>query len=334
MKRAAGLVLAAMAGLACIAAAQPAYRWSLPCGIAPPPIPADNPMSDVKVELGRRLFYDAGLSVDGTLSCATCHEQRHGFAEAEATHGGVKGAAGRRNVMTLANVGYLSTLTWADPAQTTLEGQVAVPMMGDHPVEMGMAGQEAELTRRLSADTCYRTLFAGAFPETKGAITLTSTSKALAAFERTLLSFNAPYDRAARGDRRALSDQARAGQALFQDKGCAGCHAGPNFTDGQFHAIRPSRTTDHGLAEKTGRPADQDQFRTPGLRNVQLSAPYLHDGSAHTLATAIFAHDSAVETVSQDDAWSLEAFLNSLTDPGFITDKRLALPTRLCGKGR
>jgi cytochrome c peroxidase len=328
MRRAIGLALAAVAGLACIAATQPAYRWNLPQGVAPPPVPADNPMSDAKVELGRRLFYDGDLSIDGTLSCATCHEQRHGFAEAEATHGGVKGALGRRNVMTLANVGYLSPLTWADPAQTTLEAQFLVPMMGDHPVEMGMAGQEAELTRRLSADTCYRTMFAGAFPETKGAITLVSTAKALAAFERTLNSFNAPYDRS------ALSDQARAGQALFQAKGCAGCHAGPSFTDGRFHAIRASRTADHGLIEKTGRAGDQDQFRTPGLRNVELSAPYLHDGSAHTLAAAIFAHDSATVSVSQDDAWALEAFLNGLTDPGFITDKRLALPTQLCGRQR
>ncbi len=111
-------------------------------------------MSAIKVELGRRLFYDADLSVDGTLSCASCHEQRRAFAEGNATHPGVRGALGRRNVMSLTNVGYLAPLTWADPGQIHLEGQVLAPVTGEHPVEMGMHGQEAEIARRLASDAC------------------------------------------------------------------------------------------------------------------------------------------------------------------------------------
>lgn len=116
------------------------------------PVPRNNPMSAAKVELGRRLFYDADLSVDGTMACATCHEQHRAFSDGNPTHAGVHGEPGRRNVPGLANVGWLRTLTWADPRQSSLERQAAVPVMGTTPVEMGMAGQEAEITRRLTRD--------------------------------------------------------------------------------------------------------------------------------------------------------------------------------------
>ncbi len=124
-----------------------------------PPVPPDNSMSAAKVALGRRLFYDADLSIDGTLSCATCHEQHRAFTEGNATHPGVGGVPGRRNVMALANVAYFDPLTWADPRQHSLEQQVAVPFAGTHPVEMGMAGKEKELAQRLAADPCYRRMF-------------------------------------------------------------------------------------------------------------------------------------------------------------------------------
>jgi cytochrome c peroxidase len=325
--------LAAAAGLACLAAA-PAYDWRLPRGVSPPPVPAGNPMSAAKVELGRRLFYDADLSVDGTLSCASCHEQNHGFTDGNATHSGVKGAPGRRNVMGLANVAYLAPLTWADPGQRTLEAQVGVPVAGEHPVEMGMHGQEAEIVRRLAADGCYRSMFATAFPERKGEISFASAADAIAAFERTLLAWNSPYDRFQRGDRRALTVDARRGAAVFQARGCASCHAGPNFTDGRFHAVEDPRGEDQGLAEKTGDPADRGRFRTPGLRNVALTRPYFHDGSARTLRVAIFMHSRAAEAVTQDDATDIESFLTSLTDTRLATDARYALPRRLCGRAR
>jgi cytochrome c peroxidase len=327
MRRGLAAALWVIAALGCVAAA-PAFDWRLPRGVAPPPVPADNPMSAAKVELGRRLFYDADLSVDGTLSCASCHEQRRAFTEGNATHPGVQGAVGRRNVMSLTNVGYLSPLTWADPGQTRLEGQVLVPVTGEHPVEMGMHGQEAEIARRLANDACYRTMFAAAFPETRGEVSLASASKAIVAFERTLISWNSPYDR------HALSDDARRGEVLFRETGCASCHSGSNFTDVRFHAIAEIRGDDAGAFEKTGSNADRGVFRTPSLRNVELSGPYLHDGAAKTLRVAIFRHDAIAEALSQDDITEIEAFLLSLTDRRFVNDERFSLPRTFCGKAR
>lgn len=333
MTRGGAVGLLAVAALACAGAA-PAYHWRLPSGIAPPSAPTDNPMSSAKVELGRRLFYDADLSIDGTLSCASCHEQHRGFAEGNATHPGVKGALGRRNVPGLANIGDLSPLTWADPTQSTLEVQAVTPITGEHPVEMGMQGQEAEIERRLGADACYRQMFRAAFPETKGEISFTATTKAIAAFERTLVSWDSPYDRFLRGDRKALNAEARRGADLFETKGCASCHTGRNFTDGRFHAIALTSGRDDGVFEKTGDPRQRGAFRTPSLRNVELTGPYLHDGSAKTIRFALFSHEIAADAVSQDDATAIEAFLTTLTDRRFTTDTRFSLPRKLCGKTR
>jgi cytochrome c peroxidase len=145
-------------------AAGPQWHWHLPKPVSPPPVPADNPMSVAKVELGRRLFYEADLSADGTLACAGCHEQHHGFTDRNRSHPGVTGEPGRRNVMGLTNVAYLTPLTFADDRQASLEAQLSVPLFGTHPVEMGMAGKQAEIPRRLGASACYRRLFAAAFP--------------------------------------------------------------------------------------------------------------------------------------------------------------------------
>jgi cytochrome c peroxidase len=328
----AGLLAAAALGLA--AFAPPAWRWDLPPGVAPPPVPADNPMSAAKVELGRRLFYDADLSIDGTLSCAGCHGQHRAFSESNATHPGVRGAAGRRNVMTLSNVGYYRSLTWGDPGLRTLEAQVVVPTMGEHPIAMGMKGQEAELARRLGGDACYRRQFAEAFPERKGAIGMDTVALALAAFERTLVSFGSDYDRG------ALDEAARRGQALFVSSkfACASCHAAPLFTDAagsdpltSFHRIEAANDRDRGLAEVTGNPADAGRFRTPSLRNVALSSPYLHDGSAKTLPDAVRRHERAGGMTDAEMA-ELVAFLDGLTDPRFVADPRLALPKTRCGQ--
>jgi cytochrome c peroxidase len=327
-----------------------AYHWKLPPGIAAPPVPSGNPMSAAKVELGRRLFYDADLSRDGTTSCGTCHEQHRGFTEGNASHPGVGNVPGRRNVMGLANVAYFLPLTWADPRQTKLEDQVLVPLMGEHPVEMGMNGMDGELARRLSGDACYRTMFAAAFPESAGRIDRVSVTKALASFERTLISYDAPYDRFIRGDGAALSQAARRGRADFLGT-CAVCHAGTNFTDMKFHNIGlydvdghgayPAR--DHGVREITGRAADEGAIRTPSLRNVALTGPYMHDGSVKTLDAAIRAHlangadplrDRALAGLTLDAGQisDLVAFLGSLTDQGFVSDAAFALPKTACGK--
>jgi cytochrome c peroxidase len=326
------------------------FDWHLPSGIAPPPLPAGNAMTQAKVTLGRRLFYDADLSIDGTISCATCHEQHRAFTEGNATHPGVGGARGRRNVMALANVAWFTPLTWADPVQRTLEGQVHVPLMGDRPVEMGMGGHDKELVQRLSSDDCYHQMFAAAFPDSGGRIDVANVSRALAAFERTLISYDAPYDRLGRGEAKALTAEAREGERLFHATGCAACHSGVNFTDGRFHNIGLYNVdgkgsypdSDHGLREISGKAGDEGAFRTPALRNVALTAPYMHDGSVKELGAAITAHIAgsnplrdkrlAAVTISAQQRAALVMFLKSLTDQKFVTNPDLALPKTVCGK--
>ncbi|PVM92675.1 cytochrome-c peroxidase [Caulobacter radicis] len=289
-------------------------------------------MSDAKVALGRKLFYEADLSIDGTMSCATCHEQRRGFTDSNRTHPGVHGDPGRRNIQTLANVGYFRALTWGDPGVKTLEAQALIPIAGAKPVEMGFAGQEAVLTARLAGQACYRRMFGEAFPEVGGEVSMVTIAKALAAFQRTLVSFDSPHDRRKRGKAVAVSAEAERGERLFRAN-CASCHAGPLFTDAdkaRFHRIDAPFTGDQGLADVTGEATDAGRFRTPSLRNVALSAPYLHDGSAPTLEIAIRRHRVAMRLGDRQVA-DLVEFLGTLTDEAFVTDPRFSLPEPGCG---
>jgi cytochrome c peroxidase len=279
---------------------------------------------DARVTLGRRLFYDADLSRDGTMSCGTCHEQRHGFGDGNKAHPGVTDEPGRRNVPGLANVGRFSPLTWADPRQTTLEKQVAVPVFGTHPVEMGMAGIEAQIPTRFGRDPCYRQMFAAAFPGRGQKITFTKIAQALASFERSMMSRDTPFDR------HILSPGAKAGWVAFR-RSCASCHKGPDFTDMAFHRLTPvdRAAPDQGLYEATAKEADRGRFRTPSLRNVAVTAPYWHDGAAPTLSDAIRRHGF---TISPADAGAIEVFLGALTDTTFLNNRALALPQTACGK--
>lgn len=330
-------ILGVIAAFSAIAAARPAsWHWDLPQGIAPPPVPSDNPMTAAKVELGRRLFYEADLSIDGTMACATCHSQRHAFADDNRTRGGVHGDPGLRNVPGLANIGWSRPLTWADPRLTTLEAQAAVPVLGEQPIEMGMKGNEAELARRLRRDPCYVRMFRAAFPETKGAIDMGAVTKALAAFQRTLIAFDTPFDRYRRGKVDAMSASAKRGANLFHGRAaCAGCHAGPNFTDNGFHALEPFHPdNDRGLGAVTGRLADDYKFRTPGLRNVASTGPYMHDGESRTLEDAIRRHGQMAPDPGLTDMEmaDLIAFLDTLTDLRFIANPRLTSPVKACGR--
>jgi len=337
MRRIARVYLAiAAAALTTAAVHSSQWRWHLPTGVAPPPVPADNPMTAAKVELGRRLFYEADLSINGTMSCGTCHSQKHAFADDNRTRPGVHGDAGRRNVPGLANVGYAAMLTWADPRLTRLEAQVAVPVLGEHPVEMGLKGKEAEIARRLANDACYARMFRIAFPEVNGAIDMSTVAKALAAFQRTMIAFDTPFDRYRWGRSGAIAPAAKRGADLFYGQGrCASCHSGPNFTDERFHALGvPARSTDRGLGEVTGVAADDGRFRTPGLRNVALTSPYMHDGESPTLIDSIQRHGAVapVDDLSATDIADIVAFLGSLTDQRFVTDRRFALPMKACGR--
>lgn len=295
--------------------------------------PADNPTTPAKVALGRRLFHDADLSIDGTMSCASCHEQHRAFAHSSRTRPGVNDAPGRRNVPGLVNVAWARTLTWADDRLTTLERQAAVPILGDHPVEMGMKDDEAEIPRRLGADPCYVQMFGDAFPELGGRIDMVTVTRALAAFQRTMTSYDTPYDHFRAGRRDALTPAAQQGLALFE-RHCANCHAGPNFSDDRYHRLvdLAPGASDRGLGEVTGRRDDDGRFRTPNLRNVGLTAPYLHDGSADTLADAITRHGRAVPKFAAGEQAALMAMLEGLTDRSFVTDRRFAYPDHFCGR--
>ncbi|MEM6743235.1 MAG: cytochrome c peroxidase, partial [Pseudomonadota bacterium] len=285
-----------------------AFRWPMPAWMPPPPVPEDVAMTPELVELGRRLFYDSRLSADRRIACASCHQLELACAVGRRVAGGPHGAVGHRNSPSLTNVGYMPTLTWANPHFTTLEFQVLTPLFGTEPVEMGLAGQEAALFELLSADPYYAEAFPAALPD-RPAPDLYTITRALGAFQRTLISLNSPYDCATYyGEREAMSEAARRGQALFFDHRleCYHCHAGALFSDNLQTARTPfPESAFHntglysvdgagayppgglGLYEFTGTRSDMGRFRTPSLRNVALTAPYMHDGSVATLEEAI-----------------------------------------------
>ncbi len=322
-----GLGVAAAWALGMAAAQAPVWYPSLPAGLAPPHVPADNAMNGAKVALGRRLFYDADLSDDGSMACSACHEQRRGFTEGNSVHPGVHGEPARRNVPGLANIAWMRSYTWGDPRVRTLEAQAAIPTLGTDPIEMGMHGREAEIAARLGHDACYRRMFAEAFPDRPGQIDMTTITQALAAFERTLMSFDSPYDRAERGGA-PLSAPALEGQRLFAAH-CSACHSGPAFSDSRFHQIIPWKANDRGLGEISGKARDDGRFRTPGLRNAGVTAPYFHDGSSTSLTDAITRHRLALDDGA---VTALVAFLDALTDRSFLGNPALALPSTACGK--
>lgn len=277
------------------------FTWDLPAGVTPPPVPADNPMSASKVELGRRLFYDTRLSSNGAFSCASCHRQDNAFADAKNVPVGTTGEAHTRNSMGLVNVGYQRTFGWAGPATTALEAQALIPMFGDVPVELGLKGREADLLQRLRSVTIYQELFPKSFPGTSDPFTVPNVTKAISTFERTFNGFNAPIDRFRRGDSTALSAAARRGQNLFNAHRCAQCHGGVLFgglsaTPGMGSDVEFANTglynvggtgaypaKNGGLFETTGRPGDMGRMKVPSLRNVAHTFPYAHDGSVGSL---------------------------------------------------
>jgi cytochrome c peroxidase len=364
MRRALVLVVLALAG--CGGPVPAPWVWRLPPGFPEPKVPDDNPMSEDKVQLGRRLFYDRRLSRNGEQACASCHQQARAFTDGRPVAVGSTGEHHRRNALGLANVAYASSLTWGNPLITTLERQALLPLLGETPVELGWAGHEDELFARLASDADYAKRFAAAFPEEKGAIHLGTITRALAAFERTLLSTDAPYDRWVRGDAAALSDAAKRGMDLFNSERleCYHCHAGFTFSDSVSHAGTQLPETifhntglydvdrqgsyplsDQGVFEVTGRAQDMGRFRAPTLRNVTLTAPYMHDGSIATLSDVVDTYAAGGRakqlngqpsplqsdlvrgfTLTADEKADLMAFLESLTDTSFVQDARHADP--------
>ncbi len=348
------------------------FIWRLPAGFPPPDVPLDNSMSVERVALGRALFYDTRLSGNGTFSCATCHRQDLAFTDGTARAIGSTGEQHRRGAMSLANVAYNATLTWADPSLTRLEDQALIPMFGEHPVELGLAGREEDLLDRLRSDERLRDLFSAAFPENDHPVSVENVTRAIASFERTLISGDSPYDRFVYGDDgEALSEAARRGMRLFFSRRleCSTCHGGFLFSGPiRFAGGRPPvpvfhntglynlhgggayPESDGGLYDLTDRPEEMGRFRAPTLRNIALTAPYMHDGSIATLREVIGHYAEGGRTIhtgpnagvgSQNPFKSdrvggfplirreendLIAFLESLTDDCFVTDPRFAEP--------
>jgi cytochrome c peroxidase len=245
----------------------------------PLPIPSDNPQTEAKIALGAQLYFDPRLSADNTLSCATCHDPAMAWANHNATDTGIRGQVGNRNSGTILDAAYMKYQFW-DGRAASLEEQALGPI--HNPIEMGETLDNA--VRKLDAIPGYRSQFQAVFGT---GVTIDGIAKAIAAFERTVVSGPSPYDRYLAGDTTALSPSARRGLDLFTDKGrCVLCHAGPMLSDQSFHNLGAGMdraTPDIGREAVTKNRRDRGRFKTPTLRNVALTWPYLHDGSAATL---------------------------------------------------
>jgi cytochrome c peroxidase len=368
------ILLSAVVGVAMdTAQVPPPYTLNVPHGFPRPRIPADNPMTPSKVELGRRLFYDTRLSGNGQQSCASCHEQARAFTDGKARAVGSTGEVHPRGAMSLVNVAYASTLTWGDPTKTRLEDQVLVPMFGEHPVELGLEQPGTTMVARLQSVEVYRHLFSDAFPGEADAFTVPNVTRALASFERTIISGRSSYDRYHYDrDETAISPAARRGEQLFfsQPLSCFRCHNGFNFSgatdfDGRHEGGTPEYHNtglynvagllsyprpNTGMYEVTHRPEDVGKFKAPTLRNIAVTAPYMHDGSIETLGEALDHYAAGGRTIAEgptrgighdnpnksplvkgfpltaEQKADLIAFLITLTDNDLLNDTRFANP--------
>jgi cytochrome c peroxidase len=306
------------------AAANASFEWHLPRGFPTPAVPADNPMSNVKVTLGRRLFFEPKLSVTGQYSCASCHDPAKAFTDGRGRAVGATGETLAHSAMSLVNVAYNITYGWTNPDLQSLEAQMREPLLNEHPIELGLAGREASVCALLEGEPTYRAAFAEAFPEEPTPVTSKNVIKAIATFERTLIYGNSPFDRYVfGGDHTAISAQAKHGMQLFYSPraGCGSCHSGLNFAgnwrDAQGQTGRAG-FADNGTAERP--------MKVPTLRNIALTAPYMHDGRFATLEAVLDHYAEAAQKnsgdprlhsfdLSVDERADLIAFLDTLTDP-------------------
>jgi len=303
----------------------------VPLGLPPLPVPADNPLTAETIALGRRLYYDKSLSIDGTVSCATCHDPNAGFAEHEAVSTGVGNKKGTRNSPTVINSAYNGLQFW-DGRAPSLEKQAEAPMT--NPVEM--AHTLTGVVQRLQKDVNYRDEFKKAWGTDQNTIEM--VTKSIASFERTVLSGNSPFDRFYYGgDKSALSESAQRGLKIFVDPkrgNCAVCHTigekSALFTDNKFHNLGIGADTrgefvDTGRYSQTKSEADMGAFKTPTLRNCAQTAPYMHNGTMPTLRDVLSHYvaggnsnphldkDMHEITLTGQDRKDLIEFLESLT---------------------
>lgn len=258
------------------------YEVKVPLGLPPLPVPLDNPMTVEKIELGKMLYFDKRLSKDGSVSCATCHDPQMAWAEKTPVSTGIGQQKGGRNSPTVINSAYATSQFW-DGRAKTLEEQALGPIA--NPIEMGhtIEAMVADLERIDGYKEHFQKVFGTG-------ITQEGVAKALAAFERTVLSGNSPYDRYEAGADSALTDAQVRGLEKFEEAGCATCHAPALFSNYRFYNAGVGTDTekpDAGLMDVTKKERDRGKFRVPSLRDVAKTAPYFHNGSAATLADAV-----------------------------------------------
>lgn len=324
----------ALIGLLGVALAATAFVVKVPQHFPEMPIPDDNPMTAEKVELGRKLFYDPRLSSSDKIACASCHKQEFAFSDGgKAVSEGVEGRKGSRNAPGLANVGYRKSLFWEGGAPR-LEMQAVGPITAHD--EMNM--DPPALVEKLRAIPEYAQAFKQNFPD---GLNMLNITKAISAFERTLVSSDSPWDRYREGDLGAMSPAALRGMDLFfsEKADCFHCHIGHNFTNEDvanngLYTVYP----DIGLARISNKDEDVGKFKTPSLRNVELTAPYMHDGSIKTLREVVKHYNDGGQPnlnadplmrplgLSEQEIDDLVEFMKALTDRSFIKDPRFAPP--------
>ena len=347
------------------------WNWNLPVNFATPAVPADNPMSEEKFQLGRYLFHDTRLSGNGTQSCASCHLQNLAFTDGKAVATGSTGEKTARSAMPIANAAYHPTLNWANSAITSLEQQMETPLFATSPVELGINdGNRATVLKRFQDDSDYVARFGRAFPGEASPINFTNIIKAVATFERGMLSGDSKYDRYQKGQATLTASEERGRNLFFTEKAeCFHCHGSFNFNDQLKHAGSRSVETpfhntglynidgkggfpapNRGIFELTGKAEDMGAFRAQSLRNVAVTAPYMHDGSIATLEEVLdfyaaggrnitsgphagdgranpYKSDliSRIDLSAQEKA-DLVAFLKTLTDETLLTSSRFSNP--------
>ncbi|HXI39390.1 MAG TPA: cytochrome c peroxidase [Bryobacteraceae bacterium] len=327
----AGGALPAIFFLSCVGAAQPAkpaksLRPREPLGLVPVVWPRDNPYTPEKAALGRLLYFDPRLSADGTVSCATCHNPKYAFTDGAAVSTGIRGQKGNRSAPTVINRAYSLAQFW-DGRAPTLEEQAKGPMA--NPIEMGST--HIGIVENLKKIKGYRTLFAAAFDTDE--ITIDRAAQAITTFERTIMSGNSPYDRYRAGQKTALTASQVRGHDVFLNKAkCDACHEGVNFTSNMYAnlgigADKPD--PDVGRYAVTHDPKDWGAFKTPTLREIARTAPYMHDGSLKTLEEVVEYYDKGGMPnrnldqrikplhLTDQNKKDLVAFLNALSGEGW-----------------
>ncbi len=299
------------------------YEGKVPLGLPDLKIPADNPMSVEKIELGKMLYFDKRLSKDGTVACASCHGPKEAWAEHTPTSKGIGGQMGGANAPTVINAAYAKEQFW-DGRAATLEVQALGPI--ENPIEMGHT--LAALIPELNAIAGYKAQFQKVFQTD---VTKEGIAKAIAAFERTVLSGNSPYDKFTAGDKAALNDIQKKGMELFDDVGCSTCHSQPMFSSYRYYNAgvgMDKEKPDQGRKAVTNEEKDLGKYRVPSLREAANTAPYFHDGSCDTLEKAVammagggIANDNlsgvlkgiGTKKVSAEDQAAIVEFLKALS---------------------